>query len=129
MINVADTINEPGFTETIVIERVTGAQTIDGMEIPGTTSTLKMNGVCVSPKGTKSITLTPKGSKAAGYINIYVDASHDLYTTDQSDGNTTSDTVYRNYQQPNQEIYRIIYVNDYKRHGYVMAEAERIGGA
>lgn len=128
MINVSEIINDPDFTEPIVIQRTSGSETIGGMENPGTVTTLNVTGVCVNPKGTKSIDLTPQGAKATGFINIYVDATVDLYTTDTSDGYETSDIIFRNYGQPNQQQYRVINVKDYKRYGCTMAEAQRMGG-
>lgn len=128
MINVSEIVNDPDFTELIVIQRTSGSETVGGIENSGTVTILTVSGVCVNPKGTKSIELTPQGAKATGFIDIYVDASIDLYTSDTSDGYETSDVIFRYYGQPSQQQYRVINVRDYKRYGYTMAEAQRMGG-
>lgn len=128
MLDVSEIIQSPEFLEPIVIKRTVGGHYEKTKYIGGEPVIINATGVCVSPKGTKSIDVTPQGNRASGAINVYVDASVMLYTTDKSDNHDTSDIIIRNYGQPNQAEYRVNYVNDYSRYGYNMAEAQRMGG-
>lgn len=127
MINVSKVINSRAFSQPITIERTTNGHFVKS-QYQADTSLIQLSGVITNPKGSKQISQTDEGSRATGYINVYVDASTPIYTThDHVNGNDISDKVVMWPGTSHETRYKIFNVQDYRPNGYWQAEAIREG--
>lgn len=128
MIDVSDIVNDPDFTQSICIERITGGDFVNAV-YTGTPVRFSVTGILqANEKGTTSIGLTPEGARATGYITVYLPANTPIYTThDNADGTDISDKIVTNPDTPQEQTYSIYNVVDYSAYGYWEADAIRDG--
>lgn len=124
MINLSRIIHSSSFVQDIIIERTSGGH-YEKSEYKSTKTVMTVRGIIVNPKNSKEIEQTAQGDRAAGYIDIYVDANTPIYVTRENvmGENNISDVVVAH----DGTRYRVTNVFNRAQFGFYKAEAQREG--
>lgn len=113
MINIAEVVNDPDFTQPFQINRFSGSFENEG-EWVKTSQTLQRVGVIQPTKSSDALNFLPEGERQANAITIY--CAEDILMGDGQD--IQSDVVIWNGAQ-----YRVAYSKPWQANGYWFAIA------
>lgn len=113
LVNVADVINDPLFSQQFNIERFTGAFANEGEYDRGTAITLPRYG-SIQPAREDDLNLLPEGQRDGKFIKCYV-----LQEIRMGNGTVESDNILWDNRK-----YRVVHSKLYKDYGYWFVIAE-----